>query len=233
MLGDPVLAGVTLRDPDVAVLALATELADVTGAALTLLHVHRFQPPIASAPSQLGDDAARGVSALAAASGAQPLCRLSASPVRALHEAAEELGCWAIVVGSSQRAAPGRVLPSGVGERLLHAAPCVVAIAPRGYVRRADGLRRIGVASAGQPDSSEAHAQAEAIVEATGGELTTLRIVGGGIADGLAAASAGLDALVIGAPGHGRVSSLRLGSVARTLAHTACCPLFVTPSSRR
>jgi hypothetical protein len=66
--------------------------------------------------------------------------------VRALHEAADELGASMIVAGSSHRGPAGRVVPGGVGERLLHAAPCAVALAPRGYARPAGGLGRIGVA---------------------------------------------------------------------------------------
>jgi nucleotide-binding universal stress UspA family protein len=61
-----------------------------------------------------------------------------------------------LVVGSSHRGRLGRVLPGGVGERLLHAAPCAVAIAPRGYTGTADGIRRIGVAFADTPESQDA-----------------------------------------------------------------------------
>ena len=42
-------------------------------------------------------------------------------------------GALAIVVGPSHRGPLGRILPGSVGERLLHGAPCPVAVAPRGY----------------------------------------------------------------------------------------------------
>ena len=52
----------------------------------------------------------------------------------------------AIVVGSSHRGPVGRIVPGSVGERLLHGAPCPVAVAPRGYSGEAfAGIQRIGV----------------------------------------------------------------------------------------
>jgi nucleotide-binding universal stress UspA family protein len=263
VFGDPVLAGIALRDDDAAVIALAAELADVTRAPLTLLNAYPLQTLIAIPPpawaQALRDEASADVEAVAAAQRADgravnTLCRPNPSPVRALHEAAEEIRAWALVVGSSHRGSAGRVLPGGVGERLLHAAPCAVAIAPRGYVRPSGELRRIGVAYAGGPGATATLEQATEIARACGASVTTLTVVHGAAAsarerpaaegfddavilrgdpaEALATASAGLDLLITGTREFGTVHSLLSGGVTRTLAHTARCPLFVIPPTR-
>ena len=163
---DPIVAGLALRDDDAAVLALGRELAALTGAPLVLCHAYPFQPLIAVPPPDWVEDLQAQCAAEleACARGERTLCRPSPSPVRALHEAAEELGASLIVVGSSHRGPAGRVLPGGVGERLVHGSPCPVAIAPRGY--EPHGLRRIGVALAGGPESADALAFARAVAPA-------------------------------------------------------------------
>jgi nucleotide-binding universal stress UspA family protein len=55
------------------------------------------------------------------------------SAARALGALAAEEGAALVVVGSTHRAGLGRVAPGAVGDRLLAAAPCPVAIAPRGF----------------------------------------------------------------------------------------------------
>ena len=75
------------------------------------------------------------------------------SAARALHEAAEELGAGLLVVGSSERGGVGRVVPGSTAQRLLHGAPCPIAVVPRSWQRGA-GLRTIGV---GYVDTAEGH----------------------------------------------------------------------------
>src|SRR5215207_2308430 len=55
------------------------------------------------------------------------------SPARALRAAAEQTGAGIIVVGSSHVGRFGRVLPGSTAERLLHGAPCPVAVVPVGF----------------------------------------------------------------------------------------------------
>jgi nucleotide-binding universal stress UspA family protein len=76
-----------------------------------------------------------------------------ASPTRELHDLAEARDARMIVLGSSHRGPVGRVLPGAVVDRLLTAAPCAVAVAPRGYATATSTLRRIGVAYDGSPES--------------------------------------------------------------------------------
>jgi len=85
----------------------------------------------------------------------------AASPARALTEVAEAERADLVVVGSSHRGALGRVLPGTTAERLLHGAPCAVAVAPRGY--RGGDVRHLGVAYDGSPEAEAALLAAEAL----------------------------------------------------------------------
>jgi nucleotide-binding universal stress UspA family protein len=66
-----------------------------------------------------------------------------------------------MVLGSSRRRHLGRVLPSAVTDRLLHGAPCPIAVAPVGFSFEAahDGPRLIGVAFTDTPDGRAALAR--------------------------------------------------------------------------
>src|SRR4051812_27571920 len=66
------------------------------------------------------------------------------SAAAALHHAAEQLDAGLIVVGSSQRGRVNRVLSGSTAERLMHGAPCPVAVVPRSWQARGR-LEVIGV----------------------------------------------------------------------------------------
>ena len=68
-----------------------------------------------------------------------------------------------VVVGSTHTGHLGRVYPGSTGEKLLHGAPCAVAIVPRGYDEQPVG--KVGVAYDG---SDEAKAALESAVELAG-----------------------------------------------------------------
>ena len=67
------------------------------------------------------------------------------SPAHALHDLADAERAALVVVGSTHTGHAGRVLPGSTGERLLHGAPCSVAVVPKDYrdaCRRADPPHR-------------------------------------------------------------------------------------------
>ena len=98
------------------------------------------------------------------------------SPAHALHDLAEAEHAEIIVVGSSHTGRLGRVTPGSTGERLLHGAPCAVAVVPHGYRTRAhQSIRRIGVAYDG---SDEADAAVTAAVELSRALDAELEIIG-------------------------------------------------------
>lgn len=58
------------------------------------------------------------------------------SEAQGLHRLAESVGADLIVVGSTHRGAVGRVVAGTTAQKLLHEAPCAVAVAPLGYGTR-------------------------------------------------------------------------------------------------
>jgi nucleotide-binding universal stress UspA family protein len=94
--------------------------------------------------------------------GVETVALPSASPAYSLNEYADaDPGARLIVLGSSHHGALGRTLLGGVGESLLHGAPCAVAVAPRGYGEREQrALQRIAIAFDGGEESRVALATA-------------------------------------------------------------------------
>jgi nucleotide-binding universal stress UspA family protein len=104
---------------------------------------------------------------------------VSRTDARGLHDAAEELGADMLVVGSSHRGGAGRVLLGSVGTRLLHGAPCAVAVAPSGYASLdSRDLRVILAAFDGSPESREAVARAADLAAAANATLRIVAVAG-------------------------------------------------------
>ena len=83
-----------------------------------------------------------------------------------------------IVVGSSHTGHLGRVVPGSTGERLLHGAPCAVAVVPNGYRTRADQpIRRIGVAYDASEEATAALTAAVELARAFSAELEIIGVV--------------------------------------------------------
>jgi nucleotide-binding universal stress UspA family protein len=101
-----------------------------------------------------------------------------ASPAAALCDVAEEHAADAIVVGSSARGTFGRILAGDVGERLLHGAPCPVAVAPSGFsVTTVSPPRTIGVGFDNQAESQRALALAEEMALERGARVDVLAVI--------------------------------------------------------
>jgi nucleotide-binding universal stress UspA family protein len=94
----------------------------------------------------------------------------------ALHAAAEAENAALLVVGSTRRGAVGRVLPGSTAERLLHGAPCPVAVVPRRWTRNG-APETIGVAFADTPEGHEALRSAHALARRAGAKLRVLTVV--------------------------------------------------------
>jgi nucleotide-binding universal stress UspA family protein len=79
--------------------------------------------------------------------GVEAECRAlaGASAPRALHEAAEQFAAGLVVIGSTERGSVGRLLPGSTAERLMHGAPCPIAVVPHSLEPGGD-LNTIGVA---------------------------------------------------------------------------------------
>lgn len=106
----------------------------------------------------------------------------SSWPIRALHELAAYEHARLVVVGAAREGASGRLTVSPM-ERMVHGAPCAVAVAPAGYAD-SHPLKRIGVGFASSEEGREAIRLARAIAGAGGGSLRV--IAGAGLEPALA-----------------------------------------------
>jgi nucleotide-binding universal stress UspA family protein len=96
----------------------------------------------------------------------------ASSAARGLHSLAEDLDADLIVIGSAHHGHIGQALAGGVGHRLLHGAPCAVAVAPAGLAsREPGGIGRIVVGFDGSRESMSALDGAIALSEATGARI--------------------------------------------------------------
>jgi nucleotide-binding universal stress UspA family protein len=97
------------------------------------------------------------------------------APAHQLDEIAREDDVDLLVLGSTHRGPLGRVVPGTVASRLLHGAPCAVAVAPAGYSRRTPfSAGAIGVGCDGSAESLLAVDLAAALARGLG---ATLRLI--------------------------------------------------------
>jgi nucleotide-binding universal stress UspA family protein len=100
------------------------------------------------------------------------------SPAHALHDLAETEHASIVVVGATRTGHAGRVLPGATAERLLHGAPCPVAVVPDGYrTTPHPAIRRIGVAYDCSDESKAAVSAAVDAARALGAELEVIGVV--------------------------------------------------------
>jgi nucleotide-binding universal stress UspA family protein len=116
------------------------------------------------------------------AEGVEVACRRlrGTSAARALHEAAEELDAGLLVVGSSRRASAERLLLGSTAEKLIHGAPCPIAVVPQRWTRERD-VATIGVAYTDSDESREALRGAHALARRTGATLRVITVVKPGL----------------------------------------------------
>jgi nucleotide-binding universal stress UspA family protein len=183
-MSSPVIVGVALRDDDEAPIALAEVLAGLTGAPLALVASYPYgAAPLFVTPAwvtSMREQAEHALDRVAEriTTGIEVSVhvRPETSAALALHDAAIELDAAAIVVGSSYRGRPGRVLAGSEGAGVLHGSPRPVAIAPRGYEKPSEGLRRIGVGFVDTLEGRGALTAARGIARATGGTVTAFAV---------------------------------------------------------
>ena len=106
--------------------------------------------------------------------------RVARTDARGLHDSAESIGAELLVVGSSHRSGPSRIVLGSVGTRLLHGAPCAVAVAPSGYASSdARGLHVILAGFDGSPESRAAVAEAARLADKANAALRIVAVAGG------------------------------------------------------
>lgn len=179
----PLLVGYDGSDRARDALALTHLLARLTGRPVVALAVITLAPPEATwveyermqqeEVERLGREVGAGLADLP---DVEYRHVLAPSPAHEIHDAAVDLGASLIVLGSTHRGPIGRVLPGSVADRLLSAAPCPVAVAPRGYRDRHPQIRSVAVAYDGSPEAEVALAEACRLAAAAGGGLRAMSI---------------------------------------------------------
>ena len=181
-------------------LKLAVLLQRACAAELVVAHVYRHDPALTQGhPDPRLAQRAGAIDTLREADSSLPYgATAELRPVKArsvtqgLHEIAEHEGADLIVVGSPEHR-PLHSLHSAtsIAERLLHAAPCAVAVAPRDFALDPDpALRVLGVAYDGGAESlAAAHVACELALASQG----TLRLLG--VAEPVPAPTTGVAAL--------------------------------------
>jgi nucleotide-binding universal stress UspA family protein len=100
------------------------------------------------------------------------------SGAHALQEIAEQEDIGIIVIGSSHTGRLGRVLPGSTAERLLHGAPCPVAVVPLGYRDRGTPQHPVvGCAYRPTEDGEAALGAAEELALALSASLRVMNVV--------------------------------------------------------
>jgi nucleotide-binding universal stress UspA family protein len=181
----PILVGVERSERSRDAVALARKLARAAGTRLILVSVYPHdrrsfnvgtsanEAPVEQAEATL-EWVARPISGLHAELRAVSCTSVS----RGLQQVALEESALAVVVGPSHRGALGRIVPGSVGGRLLHGAPCPVAVAPGGYWGHGHApIRRIGIGYAGTPEGGEALKAAFGLARAAGAAVRVLSVV--------------------------------------------------------
>ena len=102
------------------------------------------------------------------------------SAAHALHELSETEDAGLLVVGSTRRGAVGRVLPGSTAQRLMHGAPCPLAIVPAGW-EAGGALDTIGVAYVDNEEGREALRGGHALADRSGAALRVLMAVRAGL----------------------------------------------------
>jgi nucleotide-binding universal stress UspA family protein len=175
-----IVIGVDAGERSEDAIAFGGRLDAATGANVVIAAAYHFTNVPSRIDTALHDEARRAAEAMRARLGADAELRIvpGSSPAHALHDVAYAERADLVIVGSSHTGRAGRVLPGSTGERLIHGAPCSVAIAPNGYREHADTpLRRIGVAYNATSEARAAANAAAGLARALEAELEVIAVV--------------------------------------------------------
>ena len=181
-----IIVGVDESDRSKDAVALAALLARGSDAELVLVCAYPYDDTPSRAANTgykryLREDALAALDRLAAtlpaADGLERRVVPDVSPARAIQEIAVRERASLIVIGSSRRGGIGRVLAGTTAERLLHGAPCPVAVAPAGYAATDHAIATIAVGYDGSPESEAALAGAVTLARSLGARLRVIEVL--------------------------------------------------------
>jgi nucleotide-binding universal stress UspA family protein len=185
-MSKPILVGYDPRHADTAPAEFGAAAARFTGAPLIVasvdaVHHTRHDHRTGHIDDDLtGDsaDALKSVETMLEGAGVAVEYRRmhGTSAARALHEAADDSGAALLVVGASRRSAVGRAVAGSTGVRLLHGAPCAVAVAPRDWTPTGR-VETVGVAYVHGDEGREALRGAHALAASAGAKLRVFTVI--------------------------------------------------------
>ena len=182
-----IIVGVDESDRSKDAVALAALLARGSDAEITLVCAYPYDDvpgrgANAAYRQYLREDAETAMKRAIEGIEGMPQVRMRAipevSPAKGIQTIAAREGASLIVIGSSSRGGVGRVFAGTTAERLLHGAPCPVAVAPQGFHTREPG--DIGKISVGYDGSSEAKAAlvgARSVARVRGARLRLVEVL--------------------------------------------------------
>jgi nucleotide-binding universal stress UspA family protein len=182
----PILVGYDPRTAERAPVRFAALAARFTGAPLIVGSVFADSPTVDNTShgqidEELAADATPALSRVARelrADGVRADCRpfVGHSVPATLHRMAEELHAGLLVVGSTDRSELRRIMPESTAERLIHGAPCPIAVVPRSW--QSDGqLRVLGIAYSDTPEGREALAEGLALAQSASASARVITAV--------------------------------------------------------
>jgi len=177
----PIIVAVDPERADDAPLAAGAALARITGSPLMVVGAY-LHDPITNAVSagtvdqDIRGNALRELEAHTAGFDADLYVKGGASAARVLHDAAVDLDALMVIVGSTHRGPVLRVTPGTTAERLVHGAPCPVAVVPSGLA--SDWTpNRVGAGFIDYEDGRSALRAAADLAQAAGGALRAMTAV--------------------------------------------------------
>ena len=172
----PIIAAYEPYSDDRAPVTLALAAAELTGAPVIATAVYPWQMSDGWAPSYAAADVeavvTEAMQKLHEDLGVETRTLSGASVPFVLHELARELEAGLIVVGSTRRGRTGRALIGSTAERLLHGAPCPVALATRDY--EPAKVQTIAVGFVDSPEGHAALGAAHALAARAGARLRVI-----------------------------------------------------------
>jgi nucleotide-binding universal stress UspA family protein len=181
----PILVGYDARKGDRAPMSFGVAAARFTGAPLIVASVHAGSTALGAVGSEVVEEeyesgAGQSLEHLRReieAEGVHAECRSiqGTSAPHALHDAAEEIDAGLLVIGSTQRGSVGRLLPGSTAQRLMHGAPCPLAVVPHGWTQSGT-LSAIGVAFVDTPEGRAALDGALALARRADARLRVLSV---------------------------------------------------------
>jgi nucleotide-binding universal stress UspA family protein len=177
----PIIVAVDPERDDDAPLAAAAALARITGSPLMVVGAYLHDPITNAVSAGTVDEDMRGntlraLEARTAGTDADLYVKGGPSAARVLHDATVELDALMVIVGSTHRGPVLRVTPGTTAERLVHGAPCPVAVVPAGLPSDWTPTR-VGAGFIDYEDGHSALRAAADLAQAAGGQLRAMTAV--------------------------------------------------------